>query len=70
MNKRIRFLAFAAACVALGLTSLPTISAAQSLPNETPDEIPINGGLGLLALGGGAYAMRKLKKKRLSDSNE
>ncbi|MDR9416462.1 MAG: hypothetical protein RI564_09265 [Gracilimonas sp.] len=34
----------------------------QGLPGA-PDQAPINGGLGLLAAAGGAYAWKKLKKK-------
>lgn len=36
---------------------------------STPDQAPIDGGLGLLAAAGGAYAVKKLrdKKKRESD---
>jgi len=30
---------------------------------ENPSQAPIDGGLGLLALGGGAYAWKKIKEK-------
>ncbi len=39
------------------------IVAQPSLPGA-PSEAPIDGGLGLLAAAGGAYAYKKLKKKR------
>ena len=32
-------------------------------PPTTPPQVPIDGGLGLLALAGGAYAVRRLRKK-------
>ena len=31
---------------------------------STPDQAPIDGGLGLLAAGGAAYAWKKLRSKR------
>ena len=31
-------------------------------PPGVPQQVPIDGGLGLLALAGGAYAVRKLRK--------
>lgn len=47
----------------------PVASMAQpGLPNN-PDEAPIDGGLGLLALGGGAYAISKLRKGDASKQN-
>ena len=44
---------------------LSTIIVAQppGLP-QTPDQAPIDGGLGLLAAAGGAYAWKKLKKSK------
>lgn len=44
------------------------VLAQPGLPS-TPDQAPIDGGLGLLAAAGGAYAVKKLrdKKKRESD---
>ena len=30
---------------------------------STPDPVPLDGGLGLLALAGGAYAARKLRQR-------
>lgn len=38
------------------------LNAQPNLPT-TPGEAPIDGGLGLLALGGGAYALSKLRGK-------
>lgn len=44
------------------------VLAQPGLPS-TPDQAPIDGGLGLLAAAGGAFAVKKLrdKKKRESD---
>ena len=32
-------------------------------PPATPDQVPLDGGLGLLALAGGAYAAKKLRER-------
>ena len=50
----------------LALAALPVLAIAQpSLPGGgggvTP--VPLDGGLGLLALAGGAYAVRKLRQR-------
>lgn len=45
----------------------PEIIFAQPPPPALPvgpDQAPIDGGLGLLVLGGGAYAFKKLKRKK------
>ena len=42
------------------LLVLSTLAFGQPLP-PTPDQAPIDGGLGLLAAAGGAYAWKKLK---------
>lgn len=49
---------------------LSTLTEAQSLPGppvfpSTPSEAPIDGGLGLLAAAGGAYAWKKLRDKKV-----
>ena len=31
---------------------------------DNPDQVPVDGGLGLLAAAGGAYAWRKLRKNK------
>jgi hypothetical protein len=48
---------------------LTSIAYAQSTPGppgfpSTPGEAPIDGGLGLLAAAGGAYALKKLRDKK------
>ena len=53
--------------VALGTTIM---FSQPSLPSN-PDQAPIDGGLGLLAAAGGAYAYKKLKgKKNQEDASE
>ena len=43
----------------------------QSAITTNPDQAPIDGGLGLLAAAGGAYAYKKLKgKKNQEDASE
>ena len=43
------------------------VLAQPGLPS-TPDQAPIDGGLGLLAAAGGAYAIKKLRDKRNPDN--
>ncbi len=53
--------------VALGTT---VVYSQPSLPSN-PDQAPIDGGLGLLAAAGGAYAYKKLKgKKNQEDASD
>ena len=42
------------------------VMAQPSLP-ATPPQVPIDGGLGLLAAAGGAYAIKKLRDKRKNE---
>lgn len=42
---------------------LPTLLSAQPILPDAPDQAPIDGGLTLLAAGGGAYALKKLSAK-------
>ena len=48
--------------VTFGAADLIAQPPPPSLPGM-PDQAPIDGGLGLLAAGGAAYAWRKLRKK-------
>lgn len=41
---------------------------APSVP-ETPDPVPVDGGLGLLGLAGAAYAWKRLRKPSPPDAN-
>lgn len=36
----------------------------------TPDQAPIDGGLGLLAAAGGSYALKKLRDRKKADEAE
>lgn len=51
--------------ILLILASLALAQGTPSLPGfpANPDPAPIDGGLGLLAAAGGAYAIRKLRNK-------
>ena len=42
------------------------VMAQPSLP-DIPPQVPIDGGLGLLAAAGGAYAIKKLRDKRKNE---
>jgi len=56
-----------ALCVLFILASLSADLIAQPPPPalpSMPDQAPIDGGLGLLAASGAAYALRKLRKKQ------
>ncbi len=55
------FILLLALTIVLILTSLAM--AQPGLPSA-PDQAPIDGGLGLLAAAGGAYAWKKLKDKK------
>ena len=48
------------------ITLLATLSYAQPGLPTAPDQAPIDGGLSLLALGGGAYAAWKLRRKSVN----
>tara|TARA_R110002096_G_scaffold278213_2_gene472230 strand:- start:3257 stop:3439 length:183 start_codon:yes stop_codon:yes gene_type:complete len=43
---------------------LTAVVSAQSMLPSAPDQAPIDGGLGLLAAAGGAYAWKKLRIRR------
>ena len=45
------------------------VMAQPGLPNA-PSQAPIDGGLSLLAAAGGAYAIKKLRDKKLADRSE
>ena len=49
-------------CAVIIITSSAIFAQPPGLP-ATPDQAPIEGGLGLLAAAGGAYAWKKLKEK-------
>ncbi len=49
--------------ISIGATELLATPPPPALPSM-PDQAPIDGGLGLLAAGGAAYAWRKLRKKQ------
>ncbi len=40
------------------------VSAQPPPPPDKPQQVPIDGGLGLLAAAGGAYAIKKLRDKK------
>ena len=51
--------------IALAVLVLPDLASAQPPPPPgKPTQTPIDGGLGLLAAAGGAYAVKKLRDKR------
>ncbi len=52
---------FTLACTLIVITSTMVI-AQPGLPGA-PDQAPIDGGLGILAVAGGAYALKKLRDK-------
>lgn len=55
------------AFITLALVVLGSTEVMAQFPPALPDapqQAPIDGGLGLLALGGGAYALKKLRGKK------
>lgn len=48
-------------CIMLGIPDY--ILAQPGLPSPEPEQTPIDGGLGILAALGGAYAIKKLRDK-------
>ena len=46
------------------LTTLPAVALAQPGLPSSPDQAPIDGGLGILAALGGAYAVKKLRDRK------
>ena len=48
------------------LVATELLMAQPGLPTN-PSQVPIDGGLGLLAAAGGAYAIKKLRDKRKSE---
>jgi hypothetical protein len=48
---------------------LSSLAGAQPGLPSAPAQAPIDGGLGLLAAAGGAYAYKKLKGKRAQDND-
>ena len=54
---------FSFALMTIMIAAMEVVMSQPSLPSN-PDQAPIDGGLGLLAAAGGAYAYKKLKDKR------
>lgn len=54
------------------LIFLSTAAIAQPALPSPPDQAPIDGGLGVLAVAGGAYAIKKLRdrKKGIQDQHD
>lgn len=53
-------------CTLLTVVFMPELLAAQTPPMfpDNPDQVPVDGGLGLLAAAGGAYALRRLQQNK------
>ena len=59
---------FSFALMTIMIAAMEMVMSQPSLPSN-PDQAPIDGGLGLLAAAGGAYAYKKLKDKRNQEEN-
>lgn len=62
---------FTATVIIFAITLMPefaadALSQPPGFPGE-PDQVPIDGGLGLLAAAGGAYALNKFRKNRKAE---
>jgi hypothetical protein len=65
ISKKTALLITAILAVVLCLLILPDLSFSQPPPPPgKPTQTPIDGGLGLLAAAGGAYAIKKLRDKK------
>jgi hypothetical protein len=62
MNRIAILSAVVLVALCIGATDLIAQPPPPTLPG-TPDQAPIDGGLGLLAAGGAAYAWKKLRRK-------
>ena len=54
---------FSFALITIMIAAMEVVMSQPSLPSNPP-QAPIDGGLGLLAAAGGAYAYKKLKGKK------
>ena len=59
---------FSFALMTIMIAAMEVAMSQPSLPSN-PDQAPIDGGLGLLAAAGGAYAYKKLKGKKNHEDN-
>ena len=59
---------FSFALMTILIAAMEVVMSQPSLPSN-PDQAPIDGGLGLLAAAGGAYAYKKLKGKKNQEEN-
>lgn len=63
MKTYIPIILLLAVCTIIFLGMPESLIAQPPPPPSKPTQTPIDGGLGLLAAAGGAYAYRKLRKK-------
>ena len=59
---------FSFALMTIMIAAMEVVMSQPSLPSNPP-QAPIDGGLGLLAVAGGAYAYKKLKDRKNQDEN-
>jgi len=59
---------FSFALMTIMIAAMEVVMSQPSLPSNPP-QAPIDGGLGLLAAAGGAYAYKKLKGKKNQEEN-
>ena len=59
---------FSFALMTIMIAAMEVVMSQPSLPSNPP-QAPIDGGLGLLAAAGGAYAYKKLKDRKNQDEN-
>ena len=59
---------FSFALMTIMIAAMEVVMSQPSFPSD-PNQAPIDGGLGLLAAAGGAYAYKKLKDKKNQEEN-
>lgn len=63
--KKLQIILFVLCIIATAVILLPDLAVAQPPPPPMkPSQTPIDGGLGLLAAAGGAYAVKKLRNRK------
>ena len=65
MNKILPFTIIVLFIIIAAFFIAPDLASAQPPPPpEKPEQNPIDGGLGILAVAGGAYAIKKLRNRK------
>lgn len=64
ISENLKSVCFLSLFLLLILVALPDLASAQPGLPDAPEQTPIDGGLGILAALGGAYAIKKLRNEK------